>query len=271
MCREVDKGSVNKTYGIAGYVIESFIPSEYLRGNFVEYEISKSDKVLPDVMVRLVYEDVNCKTVGKQIAENKIFYCFNNVYTYQYTNYKYISYSRLVMDNNMNTIIIYSTKDKIELDELFNYKTEVSYAFRDVFYSFLIEKNNLCLHSAGYIKNKKGFLISGHSGSGKSTRIRNIKDKIIVGEDVNVCKIVNGKMIFGALPWCRINNNVWGELSQIVFLGNKEKTMSIDEIKNELSKNEFVMSWLPNSGNVVDYYSDILFKLGCVMELAYSI
>lgn len=248
-----------KKYNIAGYIIASTIPDILLRSNFNEYEILDDSRC--DIFISINY--INDEKEDRIFidVDNYRYYSYkNNNHTYMYKNNVYVSKCIVLFKENMEAEAKIVLKNEVSYADIA--KREITYAFRDALYTYLIVNKALCLHSCGFIDNGKGILISGEPGSGKSTLVKKyaLSNNItIVGDDINVCKFSCKPTFFGT-PCCRINNNLKNEIHIIIFLGNEDKNLDAEDIYELLLTNEFCMKWIPNVDVILKNISQILYE-----------
>lgn len=274
MCCFSNSRKSKKYYLIGGYIIQTDIPTELIRGNLSKYEvISESGKQIDlEVSIRIDSGIRNVKNL-MGIDDNS-----GNQLKYYYDKEKVVfknSYNKLVKycelrknDNNYKLEIV---TDEIEPstctpESNIEICSDITYSLRDGVYIFLSLKGKMCLHSCGMIVNNDGILVIGSSGSGKSYYSKLLfspDDDDYVGEDMNICSIESNHIVFTATPWCRKNNNRYAIAKKIILLETyTNKNYVTHDVYLMLCQSEFSFSWLPDSKERIRKYSEVILKNG---------
>ncbi len=252
-------------YKIAEYIISSDIPKEFLKNNFPDYEITSDES--PDITVKLIYDEKTALTSDFIDIDNYKYYKYDNgIHTYICKNNQYVNSCIISYRKNAVSEIFILLKSADYIDEII--KREVTYAFMNSFYIILVSDIKLSFHSCGFIYNKKGILLSGDPGSGKSTILKMLSNKFnlkVVGEDINACSFSDSLQFYG-MPWCRINQNIKADIFMIIFLGNENKKLSEKELYDALMQNEFCLGWIKDCRLYLKHISHILYtNVSCYM------
>lgn len=243
-------------YKITECIIDSCISPEFLRSNFEDYIISSKEKA--NVKIKLEGNEVTIPAIAKDIDDYKYYQREKNVHTYYYKNNVYVEGCsiKFIDEEEMDEIKLF-----IKLEDDFEKKAlsrEITYAFMDSFYLYLVFMKKICVHSCSFVIRKKGIIVSGQPGSGKSTLVKKISKKAnieIVGEDINACDF---ELNFFGMPWCRVNKNVAKKIDAIIFLGNETKELHREEIVELLLQSEFSLNWIDESKENINKLADIL-------------
>ena len=101
---------------------------------------------------------------------------------------------------------------------------EISALYRKIADIF-IEKGIIVAHGASFMVNNYGFIVTAHSGVGKSTHVRLLKeylgDKLVYINDDKPLLEINDKVTIHSSPWNgkeRKGNNISAPLKAIIFL-----------------------------------------------------
>lgn len=251
-------------YNIAGCLIDSYIPDMYLRSNFSDYIVSCEANA--NVVVKLMDGCLSLPDEAERVDKYKYYKREKNSYTYYYVSNKYVN--GCIVEKNYGTglfgiTVLFDEKDENEMSTI---KKEITYAFMDAFYLCLVFFKKMCLHSCGFVAGQKGILVTGEPGSGKTTLVNSLSEKIsveIIGEDINACSM---DLDFYGMPWCRVNHNCKHEIDAIIFLGNKTKLMNENDIFQLLLKSEFSISWFVESKNNIKEFARLIYqKKKCYM------
>lgn len=149
----------------------------------------------------------------------------------------------------------------------------------NVFNRLLLRYNGCYLHSSAIMYGGKVYLVSGHSGVGKSTLTKRwcrlYPDSIIINDDKPSFRIIDGKCIIYGTPFAGGTDNqcnMCGELGGIVFLEQAEEdklvkltsAQSITELLQQTLKSLTVKEkdrLLSLFGTVIENYP--IYKLYC--------
>jgi len=84
-----------------------------------------------------------------------------------------------------------------------SFQIEIEYYFRVLISLIAFKTNGLLIHSAGVVHNEKGYVFTGHSGSGKTTITYLSKDKIVLNDDLLLIIPGNEDWLVYATPFSK--------------------------------------------------------------------
>lgn len=227
------------TYKIAGLVVRTLFSHASVEDEFAEYSVPEVERA--DVVVEIVDEtQLNIPSTLTMVAKDE----FKSIATkgdecyFIYRKDWHILFSRLSVDamTGLATISICVDRDE-SIAEIPRWA--IRSAIMYPFFACLISNGTFPLHSCGLSLDGKGILVSGTSGSGKSTIGKILVERHgakYIGEDVNAC-LKDG--YFSGMPFSRINNNAVSCVNAVFFLGNKMGRLDQAEIADNLMKSEF--------------------------------
>jgi len=154
-------------YSVYGLVIETFIEFPEL------YPISATDKT--DAVISL---GMPPEWVIKEYKSGKYSNIQNNIMWFRLND------EMLVYAENGNNVIVWQIDDNINPIRL------RSYILTGALTLIMLQRDYVLVHGSGLVHNNKAFIISGTSGSGKSTTALNLLDKseILFATD-DICAI----------------------------------------------------------------------------------
>ena len=239
------------TYKIAGLVVRTLFSHVSVEDEFAEYSVPEVGRV--DVVVEIVEETrQNIPAALTMVAEDefKSIATKGDEYYFIYREGWHILFSRLSVDalTGSATISICVDRGK-SIAEIPRWA--IRSAIMYPFFAYLISNGIFPLHSCGLSLDGRGILVSGTSGSGKSTIGKILVERYgakYLGEDVNAC-LKDGH--FSGMPFSRIINNAESCVHAVFFLGNKTGRLSQADIADNLMKSDFAIRGLRASVDTV--------------------
>ena len=238
-----DKVQLVATYKIAGLIVRTLFKHNGIEQEFVGYSVPEMDAV--DVIVEMVdrahmQTPANLRTIRqdsfKDVSTDGESYCFS------YKKNRRVVCSKLVPGAKYGpvTVMIYIN----DTTKLFDVPSlEVRFAIMHPFFVHLLSRGLFPLHSCGLSLQGKGILISGDSGSGKSSIGKILVNRYgatYLGDDVNACT-TDGRVF--AMPFSRVNNNIEAPVGAVIFLGTRAGRLRQEDVVRQLVESEFGMRW----------------------------
>lgn len=241
---EMPSGTASAIFRIAGVVVQTF-PSK-VKFEQVLAGYTTSEDVQPDVIVKVIEQNGINIPMSSTVLERGGFRTMvadDGTSYFLYTKSHHVSCSKLnsSSSNRQAVITIFLNQGK-GISTLPRW--EMRFAIMCPFFAYLFSREMFPLHSCGLSLHGKGILISGASGSGKSSVGRVLVSEYganCLGEDINACS-TNGQ--FYGMPFSRINSNSEMMIDTVIFLGERTKKLDRAEIENELMLSEFAMHGL---------------------------
>jgi len=227
------------TYKIAGFIVRTLFSHASVEREFAAYEIPEPGYADVTVGIKEV-GDPGAPTIPQPVEHDpyKAIASDGEGCYFVYKKSRHIAFSVLSFRQGLDRAVISIYLDNEEnLADVPRY--EIRNAIMHPFFECLFEKERFPLHSCGLSLAGRGILISGASGSGKSSIGKVLVAKYgaeYVGEDINVCS-VDG--CFWGTPFSHINNNKTASQDVVVFLGETTKRLGLPELKEELLASEF--------------------------------
>lgn len=235
------------TYKIAGLIVRTLFKHNGIEQEFAGYSVPETNDV--DVIVELmnrthVQIPANLKAVRQD--------CFKDVLTDGESYYFIYRQNRRVVSSKlvpsvangpvMVEIYVNGSSKFSDIPSL-----EIRFAIMHPFFVYLLSRGLFPLHSCGLSLKGKGVLISGRSGSGKSSIGKILVDRhgaTYLGDDINACR-TDG--LFFAMPFSRVNNNFEATADAVIFLGSEASRLRQEDIVSQLVGSEFGMPWANTS------------------------
>ncbi|NLN50286.1 MAG: hypothetical protein GX149_01505 [Acholeplasmataceae bacterium] len=171
---------------------------------------------------------------------------------YRDKNFDYVMF---VNEKELPLIIIKRRKDYQEYHVYLDQNRQkalpgIEYTiYQMIFMEIALERAFLPLHASAFVYKNKAILVSGPSGTGKSTlsrRMNRLYELIILNDDKPLLRLEGDKIMVYSSPFSgkeALNNNLVCPLGKIVFIAqgkeNKFSKLSSKEAINELLKNMF--------------------------------
>lgn len=229
-------------YKIAGSVIRTMFRHENVEHEFAAYLTEDAESV--DIEVKVVRQScVRIPEQGHVVSQDKYktIVIENGVSDFIYRQNNHVLCSRLSDAGRDGTAqISIVIDDEVDVQKLG--KIELRFAIMDPLFAYLWSKGIFPLHSCGLSLGGTGVLISGASGSGKSSIGRILVQRYgakYIGDDVNACS--SDAHVWG-LPFSRINNSNECVVRSVVFLGDRTARLSEEDIVDELMSSEFAVA-----------------------------
>lgn len=193
--------------------------------------------------------------------------------TFEYTPmYKYLSDRmekyKVADDSKLNFRMNIKEQRFIDFSQKHNCSLEIAELLisGSVFYTYLLTKNGIMLHSSAIIYKGGAYLFSADSGTGKSThtgiwqRVFGENNVQILNDDKPAIRIIDGKAFAYGTPWSGkhdISINTSVPLKAIVFLERSENNW----IRPATSK-EAVNGFMPQTtSKLTDQHINYLFEM----------
>lgn len=229
------------TYKIAGLLVQTLFSHANVESEFVCYLVPKTSVV--DIVIRVCNQSemaLPSSILAIDDDEYKTTVIDGETCCFIYRRNLYIPYSRLSINPENKKATISICVGKIDEISMLPRK-EIRFAVMHPFFHYLFSRRLFPLHSCGLTLGGRGIVISGASGSGKSTIGRILTARYgaeYLGEDINACS-TDGR-IFG-MPFSRVNNNREAQVATVVFLGDKLTRMDWETLRSELLASEFAL------------------------------
>lgn len=236
------------TYKIAGFIVRTLFSHASIEREFAAYEILEAGSA--DVAVEIKgLGGAGVPTIPQPVEHDsyKAIASDGEGCYFVYKQSRHVAFSVLSSRQGIGRAVISIYLDNEEnLSDVPRY--EIRNAIMHPFFEYLFTKERFPLHSCGLSLEGKGILISGASGSGKSSIGKVLVAEYgaeYVGEDINVCS-VDGR--FWGTPFSHINNNKTASQDVVIFLGEKVKRLGLSELKEEILESEFATKGLISCG-----------------------
>lgn len=209
--------------------------------------------------------------------------------TFEYTPmYKYLADRmekyKVADDSKLNFRMNIKEQHLIDFSKEYNSSLEIAESLisGDAFYTYLLGKDGIMLHSSAIIYKGGAYLFSADSGTGKSThtgiwqRVFGENNVQILNDDKPAIRIIDGKAFAYGTPWSGkhdISINTSVPLKAIVFLERSENNWIRPATSKEAVNGFISQTMIPNK--YTDYLFETLdkvlkivpiYKMGCNME-----
>lgn len=232
------------TYKIAGLVVRTLFSHASVEDEFAEYSVPEGGRV--DVVVEIV--EATRQTIPAALTmvaedEFKSIATKGDEFYFIYREDWHILFSRLSVDATTGLATISICVDRgVSIAEIPRWA--IRSAIMYPFFACLISNGIFPLHSCGLSLDGRGILVSGTSGSGKSTIGKILVERHgakYLGEDANAC-LKDGRFL--GMPFSRIINNAESRVNAVFFLGNKTGRLDQADIADNLMKSDFAIRGL---------------------------
>lgn len=192
------------------------------------------------------------KTIGKILIKTDILEIIESkeFYTLHFLQQNHLKSCQISKNGLLSYFYIQNIENSFQL------KQELFYAFRDAFL-FMAQKQGLfAIHSASLLYHNMAWLFSGPSNIGKSTHTNLWKKQYhtpLLNGDLNLCRITKKGITCLGMPWCgtsKIYTKKEYPVGGIILLrqdrNNKVETLSFDQQQLLVSQRLISPSWTKN-------------------------
>lgn len=176
---------------------------KYLRDEILSFKCDSFSDDDCDLFVSFGQEDDDFTEYHQQVYMNDVACLYENHddYVLCYSELETIRWIKISKDYKEAVLCLGS--DDIEPTEAV--KDEIYLALRPVFLLAALKDRKIALHCCACLDQYGAFLISGHSGAGKTTLSELIKesaDITVINGDLGLLGTENGKAYIYGIPWC---------------------------------------------------------------------
>ena len=228
-------------YKIADIFVKFLFNHSMIEQEFYKYETSADE--ISDVDIEIIQSKSNLSFFadrGDNERLSKIIRLDPDFRRIVWQNNEYIEYSQLKMDHdNARAVISLFVDNERKISSI--PVSEIRYAIMYPLFAFMFFKGVFPLHSCGMTLNGIGILISGVSGSVKSSIgeiLVNQYGASYLGEDINAC---SGDGFFYGIPFSKVNQNARSRIDVVIFLGDRTFKLERKDIVDCLMKSEFAV------------------------------